>query len=93
MIRLNGLNETIMLGKDDSMCRKYLAILFCCLFCFTGTVWAEEELSSDEEQALIVSGFIEDMVDPEISVAGWGVAIDDKTARSKSFTAYLAIGF
>ncbi len=50
------------------MCRKYLAILFCCLFCFTGTVWAEEELSSDEEQALIVSGFIEDMVDPEISV-------------------------
>ena len=32
-------------------------------------------------------------IDPEISVGGWGVAIDDKTARSKSFTAYLAIGF
>ena len=32
-------------------------------------------------------------VDPEISVGGWGVAIDNKTARSKSFTANVAIGF
>ncbi len=32
-------------------------------------------------------------VDPEISVGGWGIAIDNKTARSKSFTASLAIGF
>ena len=32
-------------------------------------------------------------IDPEISVGGWGVAIDNKTARSKSFTAYVAIGF
>ena len=32
-------------------------------------------------------------IDPEISVGGWGVAIDNKTARSKSFTANVAIGF
>ena len=32
-------------------------------------------------------------VDPEISVGGWGVAIDNKTARSKSFTANVVIGF
>ena len=32
-------------------------------------------------------------IDPEISVSGWGVAIDNKTARSKSFTANVAIGF
>ena len=32
-------------------------------------------------------------VDPEISVGGWGVAIDNKTARSKSFTANVVVGF
>jgi len=32
-------------------------------------------------------------VDPEISVSDWGVAIDKKSARSKSFTANVAIGF
>lgn len=32
-------------------------------------------------------------VDPEISVGSWGVATDNKTARSKSFTANVSIGF